>query len=144
LAGTGDPGRDCCRTVVCLTGVRRFPVLRWIVSGENSCDHRGSVLLPLPWGSKAHAQTLGIAGHVQPALEPATRVEQQIVRTSSPKVTHKPPALRSPPAPAPARWRRRSPSGILQMKAEGASLREIANAMGIGYGTVRKRLRQVS
>ena len=33
---------------------------------------------------------------------------------------------------------------ILQMKAEGASLREIANAMGIGYGTVRKRLRQVS
>jgi len=33
---------------------------------------------------------------------------------------------------------------ILQMKAEGASLREIANAMGIGYGTVRKRLRQMS
>jgi DNA invertase Pin-like site-specific DNA recombinase len=33
---------------------------------------------------------------------------------------------------------------IFQMKAEGASLREIANAMGIGYGTVRKRLRQVS
>jgi DNA invertase Pin-like site-specific DNA recombinase len=33
---------------------------------------------------------------------------------------------------------------ILQMKAEGASLRAIANAMGIGYGTVRKRLRQVS
>jgi len=33
---------------------------------------------------------------------------------------------------------------ILQMKAEGASLREIADAMGIGYGTVRKRLRQVS
>jgi transposase len=30
------------------------------------------------------------------------------------------------------------------MKAEGASLRAIANAMGIGYGTVRKRLRQVS
>jgi len=33
---------------------------------------------------------------------------------------------------------------ILAMKSEGASLREIADAMGIGYGTVRKRLRQVS
>jgi DNA invertase Pin-like site-specific DNA recombinase len=33
---------------------------------------------------------------------------------------------------------------ILAMKSEGTSLREIANAMGIGYGTVRKRLRQMS
>jgi len=33
---------------------------------------------------------------------------------------------------------------ILSMKAEGTSLRDIANKLGIGYGTVRTRLAQVS
>ena len=33
---------------------------------------------------------------------------------------------------------------ILQMKAEGASLREIAAALGLGYGTIRSRLQQMS
>jgi DNA-binding NarL/FixJ family response regulator len=33
---------------------------------------------------------------------------------------------------------------ILQMKADGLSIRHIAKALGISYGTVRKRLRQVS
>ncbi len=33
---------------------------------------------------------------------------------------------------------------ILRMKAEGASLRDIAAKLGIGYGTVRARLQQVS
>lgn len=33
---------------------------------------------------------------------------------------------------------------IVRLKAKGASLRQIAEALGIGYGTVRTRLRQVS
>ena len=33
---------------------------------------------------------------------------------------------------------------ILRMKAEGVSLRDIATAVGLGYGTVRSRLQQVS
>jgi DNA invertase Pin-like site-specific DNA recombinase len=33
---------------------------------------------------------------------------------------------------------------ITRMKAEGASLRQIAKTLGIGYGTVRMRLRRVS
>src|SRR5271169_5499834 len=33
---------------------------------------------------------------------------------------------------------------IIRLKAEGASLRQIAEKLGIGYGTVRTRLRQVS
>ena len=33
---------------------------------------------------------------------------------------------------------------ILRMQAEGASLRQIATALGIGYGTVRSRLLQMS
>ena len=33
---------------------------------------------------------------------------------------------------------------LLRLKAEGASLREIAQALGIGYGTVRARLQQAS
>jgi DNA invertase Pin-like site-specific DNA recombinase len=33
---------------------------------------------------------------------------------------------------------------VLRMKAEGASLRDIATALGVGYGTVRTRLAQVS
>jgi DNA invertase Pin-like site-specific DNA recombinase len=33
---------------------------------------------------------------------------------------------------------------ILAMKAEGASLRDIAAMLGVGYGTVRTRLQQVS
>jgi len=33
---------------------------------------------------------------------------------------------------------------ILQMKAEGASIREIATAVGLGYGTIRSRLQQMS
>lgn len=33
---------------------------------------------------------------------------------------------------------------IIRLKAEGASLRQIAEKLGIGYGTVRARLRQVS
>jgi hypothetical protein len=33
---------------------------------------------------------------------------------------------------------------LVRMKAEGASLRQIAEALGIGYGTVRTRLQQAS
>lgn len=33
---------------------------------------------------------------------------------------------------------------IIRLKAEGTSLRQIAETLGIGYGTVRTRLRQVS
>jgi len=33
---------------------------------------------------------------------------------------------------------------IHRLKAEGASLRQIAEALGVGYGTVRARLRVVS
>ena len=33
---------------------------------------------------------------------------------------------------------------IVRLKAQGASLRQIAETLGIGYGTVRTRLRQVS
>jgi len=33
---------------------------------------------------------------------------------------------------------------LLRLKAEGASLRQIAEALGIGYGTVRMRLQQAS
>jgi hypothetical protein len=33
---------------------------------------------------------------------------------------------------------------ILRLRAEGASVREIAAKVGVGYGTVRKRLAQVS
>ncbi len=33
---------------------------------------------------------------------------------------------------------------LIQMKAEGASIREIATRLGISYGTVRMRLQQVS
>jgi len=33
---------------------------------------------------------------------------------------------------------------ILGMKAEGASLRDISAKLGVGYGTVRMRLAQVS
>jgi DNA invertase Pin-like site-specific DNA recombinase len=33
---------------------------------------------------------------------------------------------------------------ILAMKAEGASLRDIAAVLGVGYGTIRTRLQQVS
>jgi DNA invertase Pin-like site-specific DNA recombinase len=33
---------------------------------------------------------------------------------------------------------------IIRLKANGASLRQIAETLGIGYGTVRTRLRQVS
>jgi DNA invertase Pin-like site-specific DNA recombinase len=33
---------------------------------------------------------------------------------------------------------------ILRLRAEGASVREIATQVGVGYGTVRKRLAQVS
>jgi DNA invertase Pin-like site-specific DNA recombinase len=33
---------------------------------------------------------------------------------------------------------------LLRLKTEGASLRQIAEALGIGYGTVRTRLQQAS
>jgi lambda repressor-like predicted transcriptional regulator len=33
---------------------------------------------------------------------------------------------------------------LVRLKAEGASLRQIAEALGIGYGTVRTRLQQAS
>lgn len=33
---------------------------------------------------------------------------------------------------------------IIRLKAEGLSLRQIAQTLGIGFGTVRARLRQVS
>ncbi len=33
---------------------------------------------------------------------------------------------------------------IIRLKAEGTSLRQIAEKLGIGYGTVRTRLQQVS
>ena len=33
---------------------------------------------------------------------------------------------------------------ILQMKGEGASLRQIATVLGLGYGTIRSRLQQMS
>ena len=33
---------------------------------------------------------------------------------------------------------------LIRLKAQGASLRQIAQTLGIGYGTVRTRLRQVS
>src|ERR1700741_3796092 len=33
---------------------------------------------------------------------------------------------------------------VLRLRSEGTSLRQIAEALGIGYGTVRTRLRQVS
>jgi DNA invertase Pin-like site-specific DNA recombinase len=33
---------------------------------------------------------------------------------------------------------------LMRLKAQGASLRQIAETLGIGYGTVRTRLRQVS
>jgi DNA invertase Pin-like site-specific DNA recombinase len=33
---------------------------------------------------------------------------------------------------------------VLQLKAQGSSVREISRALGIGYGTVRQRLKQAS
>jgi len=33
---------------------------------------------------------------------------------------------------------------LVRLRAEGASLRQIAEKLGVGYGTVRARLRKVS